>query len=86
MKYVHIFLDGLGTLFDKIAGVPSGQLQSEIGFLVTVLAGTGVLHVANANTFAASLYALVVAILAVGVAIKQIVGAYATAKFAPPTK
>jgi hypothetical protein len=80
MKYVHEFLDGLGTLFDKLAGVAPGDLQAEISFLVLTLASLGILHVANATNFANAVYAVVIAILALGVAVKGIFSAYVTAK------
>ena len=88
MKYVHAFLGGIGKLFDTVASIAPGQLQSEIGFLVVTLTSLGVLHVANAPAFANAVSAVVLAVLALGVAIKGVVGAYATAKFTAlyPTK
>ncbi len=68
-------VNGLGSLFDALAGLAPGELQNEIGIGVAILSGFGVLHIANVSSFDQAVFALVSALLAAGVAIERAVSA-----------
>ena len=72
MKYVRAFLNGLGSLFDTVAGLPPGELQNEIGLLVILATTFGVLHVTDTNGFTQAVFVLVSTVLALGVAIERV--------------
>jgi hypothetical protein len=76
MNFMTKALSFLANLFQAVANMAPGQLQNEIGFLVVVLSGLGVLHVANANTFAGAVFAVVTALLALGVALERVFASY----------
>jgi hypothetical protein len=72
MKYVRAFLNGLGSLFDAVAGIPPGELQNEIGLLVILGTTFGILHVTDTGGFTQAVFVLVTAVLAVGVALERV--------------
>jgi Na+/proline symporter len=72
MKYVRAFLNGLGSLFDTVAGIPPGELQNEIGLLVILGTTFGILHVTDTTGFIQAIFVLVSTVLAVGVALERV--------------
>jgi energy-converting hydrogenase Eha subunit C len=71
MKYVHGFLAELKAVFDGIASIPGPELKILVGGAVTLLASFGILHVANASALTNEVFAIVVILLAAGVAVEK---------------
>ena len=75
MGTIQKVLNALGSLFDTVAGIPPGELQNEIGFLVITAVSLGLLHVSNPGTFATTLSTVVLIILGAGVALERAIKA-----------
>lgn len=66
-------LNGLGEVFDAIAGLAPEPWDKIFGFAVTVVGTFGVFHFANPGTVVRDLTAFTYAVVAIGVAGKVLV-------------
>lgn len=71
---VHTFLGGIAHLWDSLLGIITSdtQLKMQISFVIAALSGVGILHLANVGAFADSLYAVLVLVAQLGLALERL--------------